>query len=327
MVEPLEWIEGLPSKCDEYVTAQEFTTDLPLMTPSAEMQFVMKLNVAGIKLSKTAWNLLPLSLQMEVAESFGRYLGDREWLIRSEGGLCVAVLGPEYTIINNDIVAKAVAKCGLPCYDIWPWRPDAFTKTVYFKLVSRDHKYTLENLGFGPTPFWLAINLRNSEIGHSAIAADIGLCRGDVITGNLSYMWSKQKVEVSACIRHYYNDPDKVMGVIEEILTEAPGIVQMHIDYIKAAKSRKWHGWDEGDDQFPQYVMEHVDSVNPKSVADVYFAICDSLREVENAMLRRRMEFQALAIMDRGRGMVVPGITTVVGRDICPMCGREQDDG
>ena len=322
MLDPLEWIKGLPDKRDEYVTAQEFTKDLPKMLPTAEAQLVSKLNVGGIELSKTAWNMLGDTLQREVARTLGAGIGDRQWLIRSEEGVVVAILGSNYTIIDNRVVAEAVAGCGLPCYDIWPAKPDMYTKIVYFKLVSREHQYYLHTKT-DYRPVWLAVNLRNSEVGSSAIAADIGFCRGDLLTGDLSYMWSRSRVEVSACIRHYHNDPEQVIEVIKEILKEAPGIAQMHVDYIRLASSREWSGWDDNDDRFPEYVMDHVDSTNPKSAADVYFAICDALRRVENASQRRKLEMRAMSVVE-GEYSGVPD-ATVVGS--CPLCGhKEQDD-
>ena len=321
MLDPMEWIKGLPDKRDEYVTARELTRDLPKMLPTAEAQLVAKLNVAGIKLSKVAWNVLDSDLQRQVAQVLGNYIGDRKWLIRSEKGTVVAVLGSDYTIIDNRVVAEAVAKCGLPCYNIWPPNPDMYTKIVYFKLVSREHQYYLHTKT-DYRPVWLAVNLRNSEVGSSAIAADIGFCRGDLLTGDLSYMWSRKRVEVSACIRHYHNDPDQVMGVIKEILKEAPDIAQMHVDYVRLAANRKWDGWDDNDDRFPEYVMEHVNLSNPKSVADVYFAISDSLRQVENAMQRRKLEMMAVSVVEGGYSGMPDAI--VVGT--CPLCGKEQDD-
>jgi hypothetical protein len=316
----LEWAERLPDKSNKYVTAREFTENLPKMLPTAESQLVSKLNVADIKLSKTAWNALG-DLQEEVAKRLGALVGERQWLIRSEEGVVVAVLGSDYTIIDNRVVAEAVSKCDLPCYDIWPAKPDMYTRIVYFKLVSKEHQYYLHSED-DYRPVWLAVNLRNSEVGSSAIAADIGFCRGDLLTGNLSYMWSRRRIEVSACIRHCHNDPEQVVGVIEEILKEAPGIAQMHVDYIRLAANRKWDGWDDNDDRFPEYVMEHVDLTNPKSVADVYFAICDSLRQVENAMQRRKLEMRAMSVVEGGYSGAPDAI--IVGT--CPLCGKEQDD-
>lgn len=321
MLDPMEWIKGLPDKRDEYITAREFTQSLPEMLPTAEAQLVSKLNVAGIKLSKIAWNCLGSDLQGQIAKQLGMFIGDRQWLIRSEGGVVVAVLGSDYTIIDNRVVAEAVAGCGLPCYDIWPAKPDKHTKIVYFKLVSKKHQYYLHGAR-EYRPVWLAVNLRNSEVGSSAIAADIGLARGDLLTGDVSYMWSRKRVEVSACIRHYHNDPHQVMMVIKEILKEAPGIAQMHVDYIRLAANRKWDGWDDDDDRFPEYVMEHVDLTNPKSAADVYFAICDALRQIENAMQRRRLEMRAISVVEESYSGTPDAM--VVGT--CPLCGKEQDD-
>ena len=310
------WADALRTKDNSYITAREFTANLPVMSLHAEGQLTDKLSTGGFQINRSAWNALSLDTKIKVARELGCRI-DRTWLIRSIDSTVVAILGSDYTIVDHSVVADAVAECGVPCIEVFPNSPDLDEKIVYFRLVDEDMGY---DLGDGKAGV-LSVNVRNSEVGVSSIGADVGICRFE--NGKPYYMWSKDRLSVDSCIRHYSKDPDEVVKVIREILSEAPEIAQLHADMVMKMSKMVWMGWSETDlERYPKYVIENVESTNPKSVADVYMAICYALREVENAESRRRLERQAGAILTGESGLPSKGKTKTVGAGLCPLCGK-----
>lgn len=312
MIDLSEYASRLRGKKNEYIKGGEFSRDLPPMTSVAESQLVSKLSVGNIRISATAWRKLSPDTRRTVARELGSGL-QNVWLTRYVDGTCVAILGEDYTIIDHAMVTDAVAACGIPCVSAYPSAPDVETSVVFFRLVDESKKY---DIGKGQEGY-LSVLVRNSEIGMSALGADIGIVFGD------AYMWAQAAISVSTHIRHYHNDAQKVAEVIKEILAEAPEIAGMHSDLIRETRQLPFFNWDSLNNAFPKYVIEQVEAANPKTAGDVYLAICKALRDVENEEYRRQMERMALQVSIDGKVVDAAQPKDVTVGVVCPLCGSQ----